>query len=190
MNYLQKKFPANIEIGDYILREKTIDDAKDFLEYFSSKEVSKHILCTIPQNIEEARREVLFWRNVFYSNDGIYFAIAKKADNQMIGSIGLNNYNMQHKRIEISYDLAYQYWNKGITGLAIKELIKFGYEYFDINRIEAFMTIDNIASKNLLSKIGFTNEGILRSHRYYQEKFYDVLSFSFIKDDLNIITAF
>jgi DNA-binding transcriptional regulator/RsmH inhibitor MraZ len=32
----------------------------------------------------------------------------------MIGSIGLTGLNSYHKRIEVSYDLAEEYWNKGV----------------------------------------------------------------------------
>lgn len=189
--YNHDVFPE-IEMGDIILREKQESDVEDFFAYYSNPEVSKFILCHIPQDLEDARRELIFWRNVYYRNDGIYFAIAIKETNQMIGSIGLTTYNSYQSRIELSYDLSQKYWRHGIMQAAIKKIIKFAFGDFNkklhqngINRIEAFVSTENIPSRNLLLKCGFTLEGILRQHRFHKGKFVDVYSFSILKSDLN-----
>ncbi len=178
----EKSFPV-IDLGDYMLREKTDDDVADFFHYYADPEVNKFILCEIPRDLEEARRELNYWRNSFYRNDGIYFAIARKDNNQMIGSVGLTSYNSYQSRIELSYDLAKEYWRKGIMSSAIIAMIKYGFEVLKINRIEAFTSTDNLASKNLLLKCGFHLEGCLRQHRYHRGKYVDVFIFSLLKSD-------
>jgi [ribosomal protein S5]-alanine N-acetyltransferase len=178
----KKEFPV-IDLGDYILREKTDADILDFFTYYSDPEVNKHILCDIPRNEEEARRELYYWRNIFYLNDGIYFAIARKDTNQLIGSIGLTSQNNYHRRIEISYDLAKEYWRQGISSKAIKEVARYGFEILQMNRIEAFTATGNIASKNLLIKNGFELEGTLRQHRYHKGNYVDAYVFSLLRGD-------
>jgi ribosomal-protein-alanine N-acetyltransferase len=178
-----KIFPE-FDIGDYVLREKQDYDVVDFFNYYSDPLVNQHIISEIPANLEEARKE-LYWRNIFYQNDGIYFAIAKKENNQLIGSIGLTNFNRYNNRIEISYDLASQYWRKGISFAAIKQVLHYGFYHLNVNRIEAFTAIDNIASKKLLIKCGFQFEGILRQHRFYKGNYVDVDSFSILKSDFS-----
>jgi ribosomal-protein-alanine N-acetyltransferase len=180
----QEKIFPTIDLEDVILREKNDEDVENFFRYYSDPEVSKFILCTIPTNLEETRHEIHYWRNVFYHNDGIYFAIADKKTNHMIGSIGLASYNSYQKRIELSYDLAKEYWRNGIMTRAINAVVKYGFEILDINRIEASVSVENIASKNLLLKCGFTLEGILRQHRLHKKKFYDVYFFSLLKSDI------
>lgn len=174
------KFPV-IDLGNYILREKTVDDTVDFFNYYSDPEVNKYILCDIPQDIEDARRELYYWRNIFYHNDGIYFAIARKDNSKLIGSIGLTSRNNYHRRIELSYDLAKEYWRKGITTAAIKAVTKYAFEEMQMNRIEAFTSINNLPSKNLLLKNGFELEGLLRKHRYYKGNYVDVYIFSMLR---------
>jgi ribosomal-protein-alanine N-acetyltransferase len=184
----QRIFPE-IDLGDFYLREKRESDTEDFFAYYSDPEVNKFILCEIPKDIEEARRELIYWRNVFYQNDGIYFAIANKENDRLIGSIGLTSYNAYQGRIEISYDLDSRYWNKGITTKAIKAIAQYAFEKFyygRVNRIEAFVSTANIPSKNLLLKCGFTLEGILRQHRYHRGAYVDVYSFSMLRSDFNI----
>ncbi len=115
MEYYNRKhkFPV-IDLGDYILREQTSDDAEDFFHYYADPIVNKYIVSDIPSDIEEARREINYWIEVFNNNDGIYFGIARKDTNQLIGSVGLSSINYRHNRIEASYDLAKEYWDKGI----------------------------------------------------------------------------
>lgn len=184
----QKIFPT-IDLGDVILREKQESDIPDFFRYYADPEVSKFILCEIPQNLEEATRELRYWRGVFYQNDGIYFAIADKKTNQMIGSIGLTSHNNYQRRIEISYDLAKEHWRRGITTRAIFEVVKYAFTTLNVNRIEASVSCDNIASKNLLLKCGFVLEGLLRQHRYHRGNYVDVYFFSMLKSDFEKISA-
>lgn len=179
---VKKEFPI-IDLGDYILREKTDDDVADFFNYYSDPEVNKFILCDIPCDLEEARREVSYWRNVFYHGDGIYFAIARKDTNQLIGSIGLTSQNNYHRRIELSYDLAKEYWRKGITSKAIQAIAKYGFKELGMNRIEAFTATGNLPSKNLLIKNGFALEGLLNQHRYHKGCYVDAYIFGLVRQN-------
>jgi [ribosomal protein S5]-alanine N-acetyltransferase len=178
----QKIFPI-IDLGDFILREKCDADVEDFFSYYSDPEVNKFILCEIPTNVEEARRELQYWRGIFYHNDGIYFAIAEKKTNRLIGSIGLTTHNSYQNRIELSYDLSSQYWRRGITSVAINAVLNYGFQNLKVNRIEAFVSVENIPSKNLLLKNGFTLEGLLRQHRYHRGRYVDVYVFSMLRSE-------
>ena len=178
----QLSFPI-IDIGDFILREQQDEDIADFFSYYSDKEVSKHILSEIPKNIEEARHELYYWRNIFYNNGGIYFAIASKKNNRLIGTIGLSSYSSYNSRIEISYDMSKEFWRKGIMTKAIKAILDYSFITLKINRVEAITSIYNEASIRLLEKCGFVYEGCLRQHRYHLGKYVDVYSFSILRND-------
>ena len=175
-------FPT-IDLGDYILREQKIADAEDFFKYYSDPVVNKYIVSSIPTNIDEARLELRYWINVFDYNDGIYFAIAKKSDNQMIGSVGISSVNRNHNRIEASYDLAQEYWGKGIMTKALKAVLKYGFEELKFNRIEAFAMAGNIGSNKVLAKCGFSFEGNLRQHRFHNGRYVDIGIYSALRQE-------
>lgn len=178
----QKTFPI-IDLGDYILREQQEKDIPNFFRYYTDPEVNKYILVEPPATIDDARRELYYWRNIFYNNDGIYFAIVSKHDDQMIGSIGLSGHNNYHSRIELSYDMAKEFWRRGIMSRAIKELLLYGFRNLNVNRIEAVSSVYNEGSIRLLEKCGFQYEGCLRQHRYHRGKYVDVYSFSMLRDE-------
>ncbi|MCE3255853.1 MAG: speG [Rickettsiaceae bacterium] len=182
MSTNSKAFPV-IDLGDYILREQTIEDAEDFLEYYSDPEVSKYIVSFIPRTVEEARAEIKYWINVAQYNDGIYFAIARKSDNKMIGSVGVSGANRHHNRIEASYDLAKEYWGQGIMTTALKAVLKYAFLELKFNRIEAFAMPGNEGSHKVLQKCGFNFEGNLKQHRYHNGKYVDIGIYSIVYED-------
>ncbi len=176
------KFPT-FDLGKYILREHNEEDYHEFFNYYTDPRVNKYILAEIPKTLEEARQDMYYWRNLNTTNNGIYFTIANKATNLMVGTIGLGGYNKYNSRIEISYDISFDHWRQGIAFNCSNTLIKYTFENLNINRIEAVTSTYNEASVRLLEKCKFTFEGTLRQHRYHRGKFVDVYSFSILKDD-------
>jgi ribosomal-protein-alanine N-acetyltransferase len=177
-----RNFPI-IDLGDFILREQTDDDAEAFFEYYADPEVNKYIISSIPRTVEEAKSEIRYWINVYSYNDGIYFAIARKSDNKMIGSVGVSGINRIHNRIEASYDLAKEYWGQGLMSRALKAVTDYAFQTRKFNRIEAVAMSENIGSYKVLEKCGFTFEGILRQHRFHKGKYVDVRSYSLLYSD-------
>ena len=177
-----EKFPT-FDLGKYILREHNDEDYVEFFKYYTDPRVNEYILAEIPVTIEEARRDMNYWRNLFYTSNGIYFTIANKETDKMVGTIGLGGYNRYNSRIEISYDISFDHWRQGIALNCSYTLIKYIFENTNINRIEAITSTYNEASVRLLEKCGFIFEGTLRQHRYHRGKHVDVYSFSILKED-------
>ena len=170
-------FPT-IELNDqYVLREQTLEDTEAFFHYYTDPEVGQYILASKPATLIEASQEVQYCRNLFYNKKGIYWTIAKKSDNTMIGAIGLY-INNTHRRAELTYDLDKKYWRQGIMHKAIKRIIAYTFTNTELDRIEAVTHLDNQASVRLLHKCGFTHEGTLKKYRFYNGKTWDVEMFA------------
>lgn len=176
-NFYQQPFPI-LDLDDqYVLREQTLEDTENFFRYYTNPEVGKYILASKPATLLEASKEVQYCRNLFYSKQGIYWTIARKIDNQMIGAIGLYMNNTHH-RAEITYDLSHDYWRKGITLKAINTVVQHAFSHMNVSRIEAVTRHENTASIELLKKAGFTHEGTLKNYRYYNGKTWDIEMFA------------
>lgn len=184
---MQNRFSKNnfpvIDLGDYVLREQTMDDLEDFHNYYTDPIVNEHIVSEIPNSLEESKYELQYWINVYYNKSGIYFGIARKDNNQLIGSIGITGINRTHNRAEISYDLAKEYWHQGIMTKALNQLVKYGFETLRVNRLEAFALKENIASRALLKRCNFILEGELKQHRRHRGVYTDIGIFSLVRED-------
>ncbi len=174
----QKTFPTLIVDDNYLLREQSDSDTEAFFNYYSKDpEVTRYILATTPTSIEEALAEIQYCRNLFYHKRGLYWTLARRDNNQIIGSVGLYM-NNHHHRAEICYDLAKAYWRKGIMNKALKVVIDFAFEKLNVFRIEALTLKENNASINILLKQGFAREGTLRKYRYFKDVARDVELFA------------
>ena len=177
------KFPIIRIDENYILREMTDADTENFHHYYTDPEVNKHIYSYIPKSLEDSRNEIRYWSNFYKRRAGIYWGIVEKDTNKLIGSIGFTNWVKHYKKAELSYDLAKEYWNKGIVTRAIHKVSEFGFANMDLNRIQAYTSVDNEPSEKVLLNNGFIKEGRLREDRFYNGKYLDVNVYSLLKKD-------
>jgi [ribosomal protein S5]-alanine N-acetyltransferase len=182
LTFYQHSFPS-LDFDDlYILREQTLEDTEAFFRYYTDHEVGQYILASKPSTLLEASREVQYCRNLFYSKQGVYWTIAKKSDNEMIGAIGLYMNNTHH-RAEITYDLAKEYWRQGIMKKAMRAVIDYAFSEMKLLRLEAVTRNENKASMQLLKKLDFVHEGTLKNYRYFDNKAWDIEMFAITPKD-------
>ena len=53
--------------------------------------------------------------------------------------------------------------------------------FFELNRVQALTSLENIASITLLQKFGFQHEGILREYGYWNNRFHDLRMYSLLR---------
>lgn len=173
----QQSFPIIHVDANYTLREQSTNDAEDFFRYYSSNPmVTRYILATVPPTLKDAISEIEYCRNLFYHKRGIYWSLARRDNNQLIGAVGLY-INNHHHRAELCYDLSEEYWGQGIMSKAVTKVLDFAFSKIDMQRIEALTMPENETSMSLLRKVGFEYEGKLRNYRYFKSKSFDVQMF-------------
>jgi len=181
-DFYSRAFPPVHVNGDYVLREQEIRDTEPFYNYYSDEEVAKYILASKPLNLAEACAEIHYCRNLFYYKRGIYWTLARKEDDIMIGAVGIY-LNNQHHRGEICYDLDRAFWKKGIMTKAMKTIMAFAFNEMQLERLEAVTIKANTASIAILNKLNFFHEGSLRMYRYFNNKSHDVEMYALTRND-------
>ncbi|MCJ8282257.1 MAG: GNAT family N-acetyltransferase [Rivularia sp. ALOHA_DT_140] len=176
------QFPE-LETQNLILRQVNQSDIKSIFNHFSDKEVLRYHDLEAFNNIEQAKNIIVSFYEKFQNNQMIRWGIARKEDNIIIGTCGYHNWLQKSFIAEIGYELSKAYWRQGIMTEALTAMIKFGFEKMDLNRIEATVMLDNIASMTLLEKLGFTQEGILREYGFWKGEFHDLKMFSLLKKE-------
>ncbi|GIN42381.1 GNAT family N-acetyltransferase [Heyndrickxia oleronia] len=184
MNKQLDIFPV-LETNRIRLRRIEKGDAHDIFKYLSDKEVMKHYGTEPFQTVDEAIRAISRYESLFTEKRGIRWGITLKGDNKVIGSCVFYNMVSEHYRTDIGFVLSKNFWGQGIAQEALKAAIKYGFEYLNINRIEAVIEPPNVASQKLVERLGFLREGLLRSYEYYRGKFDDLYMYSLLKSDFN-----
>lgn len=154
-----KKFPI-IETQKIRLRELRLEDAPELLKYYSNEKVYRYLDWNGPETLERTYEVIKRWNQGYVNGRIIRFAIADKVTDKIIGSIFLNEF--EGKRAEIGYELSESYWRQGIMSEAIHEILSLGFNQLGLVRIQAFVCSENMASKEILKKLNFKEEGYLR----------------------------
>ena len=152
-------FPS-IDINDQVyLREIRSEDIKNFYEYITCADVTKFLSDPeIPKSLDEAREELLYWADLFTRRSSVYWAIADKKNDALIGTAGFNSWSKYHRRAEISYDLSSTYWNRGIMTDVVRAITKFAFDHMKVNRIQATVVHYNIGSIKVVEKCHYAQE--------------------------------
>ena len=154
----------------------------DYYKIFKDERTTKYYNITPFEKEEEAQKYIDWFQTRFEDKLGIRWGIKLKDNAGIIGTAGFNNFQRNH-RANLGYDLHYDFWNNGYITEALSEILKFGFNILEINRIEAEVMQGNTASEKVLEKLGFTNEGVLRDWMYWNDKHYDITMFSILKRD-------
>ena len=171
-HYFLNPFPIFDFHEDYLLREQELSDASNFLFYYNDPVVSQYILAEIPTTLTDAENEIRYCRSLFYKQTGLYWSLARKPSDQMIGAIGY--YLKSQYEAEICFDLHKKHWGLGIMSAALTPAIQFGRELMGLRCISAITLAANLASCRLLKKHGFHHEKTLYQHRYFNGQLYNV----------------
>jgi RimJ/RimL family protein N-acetyltransferase len=100
--------------------------------------------------------------------------LAIQADGELAGGIGLIlNGDVYQKSAELGYWLGEPFWGQGIATEAVRQMVEYGFYYFDIVRMYAEVFENNKASMRVLEKNGFYLEGVRRKAVYKNEVLMD-----------------
>lgn len=166
-----------------LLRKLTRKDVHDMFEYTSDPEISVHTTWNAHQSIHDAMRFIEYNLSLQEKQQVHEWAIVDRWKNKMIGTCGYVWWKPQHRVAEIAYALARPYWGQGLMTEAIHEVLRFGFEEMELNRVEARCMIENTGSERVMQKAGMTFEGILREQLYAKERFHDLKIYAILKRD-------
>lgn len=106
-------------------------------------------------------------------------------DGKAAGSIGVFvKDDVYEKSAELGYWLAEEHWGKGVMTEAVRRLCREAFGRFDILRIFAEPFADNLGSRRVLEKAGFTCEGTMRNGVYKNGRVHSYCIYALLREEL------
>jgi ribosomal-protein-alanine N-acetyltransferase len=158
-------FPK-IETERLILREITYDDTTSIFRNFSNPEVAKWFFERPHTDIEETKKFVDQFIADFEQGKGLTWAITLKENSQCIGTCGYGEVEVGN-RGEIGFDLAEEYWGKGLMSESLIAILNYGFSALKLKKVEAHTYSHNVRARHLLEKLGFELENIVEDNAIY-----------------------
>ena len=172
-------FPV-IETDRLLFRQLEPADEKEVLALRSNENVNRFLTREHYRTLRESRAFINKINRGITNGEWIYWGLSLKNDAKLIGTICLWNFQLQHYRAEIGYELNPEFWGRGIMKEAIQRVIQYGFEELQLHSIEADIHPGNLRSIKLLEQNGFIREGYFRESTFFDGKFSDRAVYSLL----------
>ncbi len=117
-------------------------------------------------------------------DEGYAFLVFRLEDDVLVGGISMSNVA---RGIRLSCSLGYwigeKYARQGYMTDAVRVILGFAFDQLRLHRVEAGCVPTNEASRDLLRKVGFQEEGYARKYLSINGAWHDHLLFAMVSDD-------
>ncbi len=150
---------------------------------FSREDVIRYYGMDRLTSMDQASKIIDSFQSHFEKKQAIRWGIVLKETGEFIGTLGLNNLSLWSKKAEIGFELHPDFWKMGLTSEAVKVVLDYSFTELNLFRMGAVTYPQNEASINLLTGLGFKEEGRLRGYLYQNQQSHDALIFSLLKPE-------
>lgn len=165
------------------LKKFTPDGLKYVFDTFSKEEIKKQLGLVTNEDFEREKKKTEGGFKT-YDRTIVHFKLILKQSDQVIGSGGFHNWYSAHRRAELGYTLNKdEHKKKGYMHEAVGTLLEYGFSTMNLNRVEASIAPENIASQALVLKNGFTREAYLKQNYISEGKIFDSVIFRLLKEE-------
>ena len=112
--------------------------------------------------------------------------VAIEYKNQIIGVVDFHEIDSKNDVGQIGYWLSEEYNGKGFMTLAVKEMLSIGFNDFALNRIVIQCAVENTKSSAIPKRLGFMQEGILRSTEKVNGHYFDHAVYGLLRNEAQL----
>ncbi len=172
-----------LETEHLILRRMQKSDADDMYDYAKRSDTTKYLLWN-PHPDRKFTYQYLVYLNHQYKVGEFHdWAVVEKESGRMIGTCGFTRFDYGNDGAEIGYVLNPDFWGKGFATEAVRRVIRFGFDYLGLHRLEAKYMEGNVASRRVMEKCGMTFEGVRRDSIFVKGGFVSVGVCSILREE-------
>lgn len=177
-----------IETSRLLLRPFRYDDADDMLKYWISDPKIQSMYSEPVYSTKGEVTELLDKYILSYKKDDYYrWAIIEKEKNECIGQLAIFLVDNKNHFCEIEYCIGSQFQRKGFCSEAVQAIIEYAFSNINIHKIQVCHKENNMGSKGVIQKCGFTYEGTLRDYFYMDGKYVSRLYYSMLRSEWEML---
>ncbi|KPL58486.1 GNAT family N-acetyltransferase [Rossellomorea vietnamensis] len=145
------------------LRRMCMDDTqRAFDQWLSDERISDHRVSPAHKTIAETHKRMEKTVDGYVSKEFCHWGIELKDGSGLIGEIDLYDFDSSTGNCEVSYSIAFDWWNKGYGTEALKAVVEFAFTNMNVHKLSAAHNTDNPASGRIMEKAGMKQEGLIR----------------------------
>ena len=178
-----------IKTARLTLRKIELDDADAiFRNWANDDAVSRYMRWPTHKNVEETKTNTKS-RVDGYKEDNYYYWGICLENGELIGAVSVVMAARDDFKAEIGYCIGRKWWGQGYASEAVKAVIGYMFAKTDIERIEAYHSIENPASGKVMAHAGMRHEGFARHKYKTRDGFQDCNLYGIIRDEAMALNA-
>lgn len=171
---LFNNWPSVLETPRLRLRLLRSDDTENAFRVLSNPTTMKYYGTAAHKSLEYTQKHYVdLMLSRFKYRDAVSFVVTLHENDDYIGHINANQFDRVFKFVEIAYIIDPEHWGRGIATEAVGRMVEFLQTDVKIHKIRASLYAKNLASKRVLEKLGFVQEGYLRDSVIIDGEFVD-----------------
>lgn len=153
-----------------------------FRNWTGDDKVTRFLRWGAHKTIEDTKNMIQQWVDNYQYDSTYYWGMYLK-DCQMIGSIGVTISSESDFKGSLGYKIGSRWWNQGYSSEAARAVIDYMFRNTDIERIDAYSSVENPASRKVMERVGMHYEGLLRHYYKIRDGFHDCSLYAIIRDE-------
>jgi [ribosomal protein S5]-alanine N-acetyltransferase len=137
------------------MRPITTDDIDVLHALWTNADVRRYLWDDIVIHLERAATEINYSIASFYIYKFGLWAITLKASGQIIGFCGLRRFG-NPPETELLYGLHPDHWHQGYATEASREILRYGFEVLEHEKIYAGRDLPNTPSQAVMQRLGMS----------------------------------
>lgn len=168
-----------MEKDDVTLRPLEVEDAEFLQEMITHPEVRPYLgRAPEPVSLEEEKEYI---RNETDKENYVHFLIEYRGERA--GDISLGGLEKDFRRSSVGYSVHPDFQGQGIGTKALKLVVKYAFETLNRHKIRGAYLEGNEASRRVMEKAGFQEEGTERDYKYVDGEWKDAHHMSILEDE-------
>jgi RimJ/RimL family protein N-acetyltransferase len=162
-----------------VLRPVEIEDAEFIAETVNHGEVRAY-LGRAPRPINVSQEEE-YIKQFNSEDDSVHFLIEYQG--KKVGYIFIGELKSDYRRSGVGYFIHPEYHGQGIGTKSLKMVVTYTFETLNRHKIRGGFLEGNPASKRVMEKAGFQEEGTERDYKYVDGEWKNVIWMSILEDE-------
>jgi [ribosomal protein S5]-alanine N-acetyltransferase len=166
-----------------VLRRMTTDDAQGIFAYASDPLITRYVIWESHRDLEDTHAYIGTVLDGYARGEMCDWVVVRGDTGDILGTCGFVDWNRANRRAEIGYVIARAQWNGGYATEAVRAAMGFGFARMQLERIEAQVMPENVASERVMLKLGMRCEGVLRARMRARGAQHNVKIYSMLKEE-------
>lgn len=165
------------------LRKLELKDAPGMLEWMHDPDIQKCFrFNTEKKTLDDVTKFIQAAEITPMDGKDIHLAIVNEKD-EYLGTISLKEFDAVAMNAEYAISLRKCAQGKGVGTEATKEILKFAFNKFGLEKVYLNVLADNKAAIRMYERIGFIYEGEFRKHLFLRGEYKTLKWYSLLKEE-------